>query len=240
MPDFLDPAAGPLVVTVTALGAFLGLIIGSFLNVVVARVPAAESIVRPGSRCPACLVPIAPRDNVPLLGWLLLRGRARCCGVRISARYPLVEAGTAVAFGGVVWWGLHRPGTAAALPAFLYLAGISIALALIDLDTFRLPFVLVAPAYPVSLVLLGAASWAGHDGRSAVRMLVGGAVLWGLYRLLHLIYPASWACTWAGWGGRRWPSVPSRASSWAAWSASSCWPPAGPSSAGPSRTGPTC
>ena len=214
MPDFLDPAAGPLVVTVTALGAFLGLIIGSFLNVVVARVPAAESIVRPGSRCPACLVPIAPRDNVPLMGWLLLRGRARCCGVRISARYPLVEAGTAVAFGGVVWWGLHRPGTAAALPALLYLAGISIALALIDLDTFRLPFVIVAPAYPVSLVLLGAASWAGHDGRSAVRMLLGGAVLWGLYRLLHLIYPAG-----MGYGDVRLAGVLGLYLGWVGWSA---------------------
>jgi len=170
-------------------GAF-GLVIGSFLNVVVARVPAGVSVVRPASRCPHCETPIRPRDNVPLFGWLLLRGRARCCDARISVRYPLVEAGTAIAFGAVAWWALQRMATTWALPAFVYLAALTIALALIDLDTLRLPFVLVAPAYPVSAALLGLASWATHDGASAVRMLVGGAVLWSLYRLLHLVYPA--------------------------------------------------
>jgi len=173
-----------------ALAAVFGLIIGSFLNVVIARVPAGESIVRPGSRCAACQTPIAARDNVPVLGWLLLRGRARCCGEPIAVRYPLVEAGTALAFAGVLWWALQRPGTAWALPAFLYLAAVSIALAVIDLDTLRLPFGIVAPSYPVAAVLLGLASWAGHDLSSAVRMLIGGAALWGLYRLLHLVYPA--------------------------------------------------
>jgi leader peptidase (prepilin peptidase) / N-methyltransferase len=118
------------------LAAAFGLIVGSFLNVVIARVPDGESVVRPGSRCPACLVPIAPRDNVPVLSWVLLRGRARCCGVRISVRYPLVEAGTAIAFATVAAW---SP-TVWLLPALLYLAAVSIALALIDVDTFRLPY----------------------------------------------------------------------------------------------------
>jgi leader peptidase (prepilin peptidase)/N-methyltransferase len=193
--------------------ALLGLIVGSFLNVVIARVPAGESVVRPRSRCPACEAPIAARDNMPVLSWLLLRGRGRCCGAAIAVRYPMVEAGTALAFAGITWWALERPHTAWALPAFLYLAAISIALALIDLDTLRLPFTIVAPAYPVAAVLLAGASWAAHDRDSAIRMVLGGAALWGLYRLLHLIYPAGMGygdvrlsgvlglyLGWLGWG----------------------------------------
>jgi leader peptidase (prepilin peptidase)/N-methyltransferase len=74
----------------------LGAIIGSFLNVVAYRLPRGESLSRPRSRCPGCATPIKPYDNVPVLSWLLLRGRCRSCRVRIPARYPLVEAGTAL------------------------------------------------------------------------------------------------------------------------------------------------
>src|ERR1043165_9434183 len=84
--------------------AVLGLLVGSFLNVVIARVPAGESVISPRSRCPRCGAPIAARDNVPVLSWLLLRGRARCCGARISWRYPAVELGTAAAFAVVAAW----------------------------------------------------------------------------------------------------------------------------------------
>jgi len=70
-----------------------GAMLGSFLNVVIHRVPRGESIVFGGSRCPRCRAPIRPRDNVPILGWLLLGGRCRDCGGPISPRYPLVEAG---------------------------------------------------------------------------------------------------------------------------------------------------
>jgi leader peptidase (prepilin peptidase)/N-methyltransferase len=76
----------------------LGSSIGSFLNVVIHRLPRGESLVRPPSRCPRCGSKIAARDNVPVLGWLLLRGRCRCCAAPISARYPLVEATTGLAF----------------------------------------------------------------------------------------------------------------------------------------------
>jgi leader peptidase (prepilin peptidase)/N-methyltransferase len=69
-----------------------GLVWGSFLNVVIHRSPRGMSVVRPGSACPACHKPIAPWDNVPVLSWLVLRGKARCCGAKISVRYPLVEA----------------------------------------------------------------------------------------------------------------------------------------------------
>jgi leader peptidase (prepilin peptidase)/N-methyltransferase len=164
-----------------AVCAVLGLVVGSFLNVVIARVPAGESIVRPGSRCPHCGTPIAPRDNVPVLSWLLLRGRARCCGTRISPLYPLVEAGTALAFAAVAAWvGAERqaggwpPPDPWFLSAFLFLAALTVCLTVIDVQVFRLPFWIVAPAYPVAGVLLGAASLASRDGGSAVRMLVGG------------------------------------------------------------------
>jgi len=179
-----------------AVCAVLGLVVGSFLNVVIARVPAGESIVRPGSRCPHCGTPIAPRDNVPVLSWLLLRGRSRCCGTRISRLYPLVEVGTALAFAAVTAWaGAEReaggwpPPEPWFLPAFLFLAALTVCLTVIDVQVFRLPFWIVAPAYPVAAVLLGAASLASRDGGSAVRMLAGGAALWGLYRLVHLINP---------------------------------------------------
>ena len=80
----------------TSYAAVLGAIFGSFLNVVAYRLPRGESLSRPRSRCPGCQTPIKPYDNVPILSWLLLRRKCRACGVQISARYPLVEAGTAV------------------------------------------------------------------------------------------------------------------------------------------------
>jgi leader peptidase (prepilin peptidase)/N-methyltransferase len=79
----------------TALAAVGGLVAGSFLNVVIARLPDRRSLVRPRSQCPSCGTPVRTYDNVPVLSWLLLRGRCRSCGERISARYPLVEAMTA-------------------------------------------------------------------------------------------------------------------------------------------------
>lgn len=165
--------------------ALIGLLIGSFLNVVVARVPAGESVVRPGSHCPACGQPIAARDNVPVLSWLLLRGRARCCGARISPRYPLVEAGTAAFFATVAAW----LGASWALPAYLTLAAGSITLALIDVDTLRLPVVVVVPTFAAGVLLLGVASTAVGDTAGVLRAAGGAAALWVLYRALHAAYP---------------------------------------------------
>src|SRR6478752_5920692 len=82
--------------------AIFGLIIGSFLNVVVWRLPRDESLSKPRSQCPACHAPIRARDNIPVLSWLLLRGRCRDCGAPISARYPLVELITGALAAGVV------------------------------------------------------------------------------------------------------------------------------------------
>jgi leader peptidase (prepilin peptidase)/N-methyltransferase len=117
--------------------------VGSFLNVVIHRVPRDESLVRPGSHCPHCGNEVRNRHNIPVLGWLLLRGRCADCQAPISARYPLVEAGTAALFVAVA----ARFGWSWELPAYLYLAAITIALAAIDLDVLRLPDQIVLPSY---------------------------------------------------------------------------------------------
>ena len=86
---------------IATLAVCLGLAFGSFLNVVIYRLPREQSILRPGSNCPACSAPIRAYDNIPVVSWLLLRGRARCCGARISARYPLIELA-----GGLLAWAI--------------------------------------------------------------------------------------------------------------------------------------
>ena len=170
---------------VVVVSGVLGLMIGSFLNVVVWRVPRGESVVSPPSHCPGCDMPIAPRDNVPVVSWLLLRGRCRGCGTRISTRYPLVELLTAALFAGLAAWF----GPVAQLPAYLYLAAVGIALALIDLDVRRLPDVLTLPSYPVGIVLLGVASAVHHDAWSFARAGIGLAALFGFYFTVAVVAP---------------------------------------------------
>lgn len=187
----------------------LGLLIGSFLNVVVHRVPAGLSVVRPPSACPACSTPIRPRDNVPVLGWVALRGRCRDCAAPISARYPLVEVGCALLFAVMA----VRFGLDPVLPAYLYLAAVGLALALIDLDCRRLPDALTLPSYPVAVVLLGAAALLGSDSGELLRALLGGVIAFALYFGLCLAYPAGMGfgdvklsgvlglyLGWLGWG----------------------------------------
>lgn len=160
--------------------ALLGLAIGSFLNVVIWRVPRGESVVSPPSACPRCATSISPRDNVPVLSWLLLSGQCRTCHERISPRYPLVELGTAVLFGLAAW----ELGLAWELPAFLYLAAISIALALIDIDVRRLPNSIVLPSYVVAAVLLGGAALLEGELGLLARMALAGAALYAFYFVL--------------------------------------------------------
>ena len=174
----------------------VGLLIGSFLNVVAYRVPAGLSIVRPGSRCPGCDTAIAPRDNIPLLSWLLLRGRCRHCSMRIPARYPLVEGLTAVAFvlaalpfvGGLAMPSDPRVAAAGALElvAFLYLAAISVVLAVIDLDVWRLPDRIVLPAYGVGAALLGGAGMLRGDAGTLGVAAAGSGAAFLFFLLLHL------------------------------------------------------
>jgi leader peptidase (prepilin peptidase) / N-methyltransferase len=135
-----------LIVVVSGL---LGLIAGSFLNVVIHRVPLRQSVVWPASHCPACGEPIEPRDNVPLLSYVVLRGRCRSCKARISARYPLVEALTGVLFAGAA----YEFGLSLDLLSALALILALIALAGTDLEHRLLPNAIVGPAALVGFTL---------------------------------------------------------------------------------------
>jgi leader peptidase (prepilin peptidase)/N-methyltransferase len=161
----------------------LGLAVGSFLNVVIHRVPRGESLVRPGSHCPHCDNEVRNRHNIPVFGWLLLRGRCADCQAPISARYPLVEAGTAALFVAVA----AKFGWSWELPAYLYLAAITIALAAIDLDVLRLPDQIVLPSYAVALILLVPTAIVERNGDAVLRGLLAAAALYAFYRLLALI-----------------------------------------------------
>jgi leader peptidase (prepilin peptidase)/N-methyltransferase len=172
-----------------ALAGLLGLAVGSFLNVVIYRVPAGESVVRPASRCPSCGAAIRNRHNVPVVGWLVLRGKCYDCKAPISVRYPLVELVTGLLFAGVTLRILHLD-LAAALPAYLYFAAIGIALTMIDIDHKRLPDKIVLPSYVVVAVLLTAATIPSGDWWALARAGIGAASLFVLYLVLALIYPA--------------------------------------------------
>ena len=126
---------------VVVVGVF-GLLIGSFLNVVIYRLPKGESLSRPPSSCPSCGAGIKPYDNIPVVSWLLLRGRCRNCEARISARYPAVELLTAVVFATTA---LTR-GVNDDLAVWLPFAAVLIAVAFIDLDHRIIPNKIVLPA----------------------------------------------------------------------------------------------
>ena len=169
------------------LAALFGLAIGSFLNVVIYRVPAGESIVRPPSKCPNCGHEIRNRHNIPVLGWLMLRGKCYDCGNPISPRYPLVEAATGALFAVVT---LDAGKLHWALPAYLYLAAAGIALAMIDFDHKRLPDKIVLPSYPVVAVLLTIGAAVNHNWSALERAAIGGAALYAFYFAVIFVYPA--------------------------------------------------
>jgi leader peptidase (prepilin peptidase)/N-methyltransferase len=166
------------------LAAITGLAVGSFLNVVIHRVPRGESLVRPGSRCARCHTPIRPWQNVPVVSWLLLRGSCAHCGDRISARYPLVELGTAALFVAVT----AHFGLTPVLPAYLYLAAIAIALAVIDLDVQRLPNVIVLPSYLFGGLLFVLAAAVQGTWWPVQRGLIAMVALGAAYLAIALLY----------------------------------------------------
>lgn len=165
----------PTGVTVTFLTA-LGLLIGSFLNVVIYRVPAGFSLVSPGSACPLCQHPVRVFDNIPVVSWLVLRGRCRDCAAPISARYPSVELATGFLFGLSGWaFGLTAYGA-----AVLVLMATGVALFMIDLDHQRLPFAITATAAIGAGVALAAdAVVNGPD--PILRALLSAALWFGVY-----------------------------------------------------------
>ena len=174
---------------VVILCAIVGLAVGSFLNVVIHRVPRKESVVSPPSRCPGCENRISPRDNIPVVSWLLLRGRCRHCGMAISPRYPAVELGTAVLF---VAMALRFP-EEWSLPAFLVLAAACLAGSLIDLEHMLLPNRLVFPSLAMATALLAVAAAIDGEWWPFGRALIGAVAASGFLLLLALLWPRAGA-----------------------------------------------
>ena len=163
------------------LAGILGALVGSFLNVVGYRVPRGESVVRPASRCPSCSTPIKPYDNVPVISWMLLRGRCRACGTGISARYPLVELVTGLLCAAVVldhgadrgvWLGL----------AFVVLL---VPVTTIDLDHRIIPNVLTAIGAVAAIVLVLLS-----DTSAAVEHVLAAVAAGGFLLVAAVAYPS--------------------------------------------------
>jgi leader peptidase (prepilin peptidase) / N-methyltransferase len=159
----------------------LGLLVGSFLNVVIYRLPRGQSLVTPGSRCPSCGKPVRPYDNIPVVSWLVLRGRCRSCGAPISARYPLVEALTGAVFVGVA---LTR-GVNDDLALWLPFAAMLIAVAGIDLDHRIIPNKIVLPA-----AIWGLAATIAFRPDNVDDALIAGGIAFAALLLAALAYPA--------------------------------------------------
>jgi leader peptidase (prepilin peptidase)/N-methyltransferase len=161
--------------------ALLGLIIGSFLNVVAWRLPRGESLVRPRSKCPGCGEQVKPYDNVPIVSWLMLRGRCRGCGERISARYPVVEGLTALLYAAVVavhWDDPLQIALGVVLVTFL------VPIAVIDLDHHIIPNKLTAPA-----AILAPALALAIDPSFLPEQLIAGLAAGGFFFLAAVMHP---------------------------------------------------
>ncbi len=164
----------------TAFAGVLGAVFGSFLNVVVHRLPRHESLVTPASHCPKCGTPVKPYDNIPILSWLLLRGHCRGCGASISVRYPLVEALTAALCVGAVL--THRSAAGIALSVALIL--LVVPAALIDLEHRIIPNRITALGAVLALALGLALDPAGEPER-----LIAGAAAGGFLLIAALAHP---------------------------------------------------
>lgn len=183
--------------------AVLGAIIGSFLNVVIHRVPREESIVFPNSRCPACATAISPFDNIPIVSFLILRGRCRHCGIKISARYPAVELLTAMLYTAVFLCHVYLRGGVTLMLAFdLLFVTALVALVFIDAEHMLLPNVITYPGIAFAVIarlavpyLVGPQAfddlsqltngpfagwplWAASLASAGIGALAGGGSLW--------------------------------------------------------------
>jgi leader peptidase (prepilin peptidase)/N-methyltransferase len=176
--DFALTAPAGLAIT-----APLGLLIGSFLNVVAYRVPRGESLVKPGSHCTTCGDPVKPWDNIPVVSWLVLRGRCANCGEKISPRYPLVEALTAVLFALVV----IRFGADQDVWLPLVFVLVLIPVTFIDLDLRVIPNKITGPAAVLAVILLVALPDAQHELKE--HLIAGFAAFMFLF-IAAIAYPA--------------------------------------------------
>jgi leader peptidase (prepilin peptidase)/N-methyltransferase len=204
---------GPGATAAVVLGIF-GLLIGSFANVVIYRVPEGRSIVRPPSGCPACGSRVRSRDNIPVISWVVLRGRCRDCHAPISLRYPAVEALVGALFAGVglrfgiSWTGVGEAALAAGL----------VVLAFIDLEHLLLPKKIVYATLTVVAVVFVAGAATGTQWHRLLVAAISAVVPWALFFVINFVSPRAMPCSsasdWVGWAR----AMPSSASSWPA-----CW-----------------
>lgn len=172
-----------MVALAASFGALLGLIAGSFMNVVAYRVPLGLSVVRPRSACTSCDTEIRPRDNIPVISWIMLRGHCRDCGANFSVRYPLVEAATAGLFVAVPF----VTGASWTIPAYWWFVGVSMVLVLTDLDHKRIPNRILFPGTAIGTLLLLVGSAADGELLSMGRAVGGGAAYFGALLLIALL-----------------------------------------------------
>jgi leader peptidase (prepilin peptidase)/N-methyltransferase len=165
--------------------ALFGLAIGSFLNVVIYRVPRNESVVSPRSKCPSCGAPIKDRDNIPVLSWLLLRGRCRDCHSPISPRYLYVE----LAGGGLFAGAAARLGFRWDFPAFLVLFAGLLALAVVDFEQMILPKKIVYPTLAMVAGLLVLATAMTGEWHDLFVAAICSAAWFALFFILNLASP---------------------------------------------------
>ena len=163
--------------------AVLGLAVGSFVNVVAYRVPLHRSVVSPASACPRCEHRLAWRDNIPVVSWLILRGRCRYCGAPISVRYPIVELATAALFTAAAFViGSHW-----VLPAYMWFVGVTVALTLTDLGHKLIPNRILFPGSGGAVVLLGIGALIEGEAASLGRALLGATAYFAALLVVALI-----------------------------------------------------
>lgn len=185
-----------------ATALLLGLIVGSFLNVVIHRLPKEQSLVFPASRCPACGTAIRPWDNLPVLSYLVLRGRCRSCRGAISPRYPLIELLTSCVFGAIAW----RLGATWLTPLLMACAAGLIAAAVIDLDHQIIPDEISVGGLALGLVLTPMARAVDGEvygvvlGESLLGALLGGGLLWSV-GFAHARFSAALGREYDHWPG---------------------------------------
>jgi leader peptidase (prepilin peptidase)/N-methyltransferase len=168
-----------MVVAVVA-SALAGLLVGSFLNVVAYRLPRGESLVRPRSRCPQCATQLRALDNVPVVSWLVLRGRCHHCAAPVSARYPVVEATTAALYAAVV----ASQDDAVRIVLGLLLVSVLVPITLIDLDHRIIPNKITGPAALAAVVAIAAL-----DRDFLVEAVIAGLAGGGFFFVAAILYP---------------------------------------------------
>jgi leader peptidase (prepilin peptidase)/N-methyltransferase len=194
---------------IVVLAAVFGLAVGSFLNVVIWRVPRKLSVASPPSACPGCETPIRPLDNIPVISWMLLRGRCRQCGCGIALRYPLVELGGGVLFAAAA---IRFP-ESWEIPAFAIFFAALLAISIIDLEHFIIPNRILLPLTIAAVPLLGMAAIGEGDWQAFFRALGGGAAAFSVLLVVSLISPKGMGMGdvkfsfvlglylgWLGWG----------------------------------------